>query len=54
MFYLYNNEFIEKYTEFKEHVRNNKYLSAAKKFRDKIDDFFSQTHPKKMILIFKE
>jgi len=29
-----------------EHVRNNKYLSTAKEFRDKIDVFFSQTLPK--------
>jgi transposase len=29
-----------------EHVRNNKYFSTAKKFRDKVDEFFSQTFPK--------
>jgi transposase len=29
-----------------EHVRNNKYFATAKEFRDKIDEFFSQTLPK--------
>ncbi|PAJ71873.1 hypothetical protein CJF42_24365 [Pseudoalteromonas sp. NBT06-2] len=29
-----------------EHVRNNKYFSTAKEFRDKIYAFFSQTIPK--------
>jgi len=29
-----------------EHVRNNKYFSTAKEFRDKIDEFFNQTLPK--------
>jgi transposase len=29
-----------------EHVRNNKYFSTAKEFRDKIDEFFSQILPK--------
>lgn len=29
-----------------EHVRNNKYFATAKKFRNKIDEFFSQTLPK--------
>jgi transposase len=29
-----------------EHVRNNKYFATAKEFRDKINDFFSQTLPK--------
>ena len=28
-----------------EHVRNNKYFATAKEFRDKIDEFFSQTLP---------
>ncbi|MFT5634847.1 MAG: hypothetical protein ACI89T_000277 [Cognaticolwellia sp.] len=28
-----------------EHVRNNKYFARGKKFRDKIDEFFSQTLP---------
>jgi len=28
-----------------EHVRNNKYFSTAKEFRDKIDEFFEQTLP---------
>jgi hypothetical protein len=28
-----------------EHVRNNKYFSTAKEFRDKIDEFSSQTLP---------
>jgi len=26
-----------------EHVRNNKYFATAKEFRNKIDEFFSQT-----------
>jgi len=29
-----------------EHVRNNKYFATVKEFRDKIDEFFSQTLPK--------
>ena len=29
-----------------EHVRNNKYFATAKEFRNKIDEFFSQTLPK--------
>ncbi|MCJ8315417.1 MAG: IS630 family transposase [Saccharospirillaceae bacterium] len=29
-----------------EHVRNNKYFATAKEFRDRIDEFFSQTLPK--------
>jgi len=29
-----------------EHVRNNKYFATAKEFREKIDEFFSQTLPK--------
>jgi len=29
-----------------EYVRNNKYFATAKEFRDKIDEFFSQTLPK--------
>ena len=29
-----------------EHVRNNQYFATAKEFRDKIDEFFSQTLPK--------
>tara|TARA_R110001583_G_scaffold195215_3_gene370536 strand:+ start:992 stop:1147 length:156 start_codon:yes stop_codon:yes gene_type:complete len=29
-----------------DHVRNNKYFSTAKEFRDKIDEFFSQILPK--------
>lgn len=29
-----------------EHIKNNKYFAAAKEFRDKIDEFFSQTRPK--------
>lgn len=28
-----------------EHVRNNKYFATAKEFRDKIDEFFSETLP---------
>ena len=28
-----------------EHVRNNKYFAKAKEFRDKIDEFFSETLP---------
>ena len=28
-----------------EHVRNNKYFATAKEFRDKIDEFISQTLP---------
>jgi len=28
-----------------EHVRNNKYFATAKEFREKIDEFFSQTLP---------
>jgi len=28
-----------------EHVRNNKYFATAKEFRDKIDEFFTQTLP---------
>lgn len=27
------------------HDRNNKYFATVKEFRDKIDDFFSQTLP---------
>jgi len=30
-----------------EHVRNNKYFATAKEFRDEIDEFFSQTLPKR-------
>ena len=30
-----------------EHVRNNKYFVTAKEFRDIIDEFFTQPHPKK-------
>ncbi|MFT6902870.1 MAG: hypothetical protein ACJAXS_003089 [Colwellia sp.] len=26
-----------------EHIRNNQYFAAAKEFRDKIDEFFSET-----------
>ena len=29
-----------------EHVRNNKYFATAKEFKNKIDEFFSQTLPK--------
>ena len=29
-----------------EYVRNNKYFATAKEFRNKIDEFFSQTLPK--------
>lgn len=29
-----------------EHIRNNKYFATANEFRDKIDEFFSQTPPK--------
>ena len=28
------------------HIKNNKYFATAKEFRDKIDEFFSQTRPK--------
>jgi hypothetical protein len=29
-----------------EHLRNCKYFSTAKEFREKMDEFFSQTLPK--------
>jgi len=29
-----------------EYVRNNKYFATAKEFRNKIDEFFSQTLPR--------
>lgn len=28
-----------------EHIRNNKYFATAKEFRDKTDEFFTQTLP---------
>jgi len=28
-----------------EHFRDNRYFATAKEFRDKIDEFFNQTHP---------
>jgi transposase len=31
--------------EMNEHFRNNKYFATSKEFREKIDEFFSQTLP---------
>ena len=43
------SNFLPCHTNTMEHiyVRNNKYFVTAKEFRDIIDEFFTQPHPKK-------